>query len=254
MWRACLVVGALSLLCVSDTSEAQINRPRSTPAAIKEQTAGLSASDPAARALAACHLGGMGRRAATAVPALMRLLADATPVDWIACHSGAFWTSNFNDRTKSSPGLEASRALGLIGEASLDSLLQMTGQSNPVVRRHVAHALGMIRHERSLPPLLTMAKDADAQVRAEAAVGLGRQGDGRAFDSLVVLTRDPASDVRQHATRALGQLRQSDVVKVLTDKVKDADEAVRWEAVGALGRVRHDEIGGDVVSTLITAL
>jgi HEAT repeat protein len=254
MWRSCLVVGALSALCLPGTSEAQINRPRSTPAAINEQVAGLSATDPAARALAACYLGGMGRRAATAVPALTRLLADATSIDPVACHGGAFWASNFNGRTKSSPGLEASRALGLIGEASLDSLLPAVGQSNPVIRRHVAHALGMIRHERSMTPLLTLAKDSDTQVRAEAASGLGRQGDARAFDTLAALTRDPASDVRQQATRALGHMRQSDVVKILIDKVRDSDEGVRWEAVGALGREHHGENGGEVIPTLITAL
>jgi HEAT repeat protein len=254
MWRTTVVIGALSVYCLAGSVEAQVNRPRSTPAAINEQIAGLSATDPAARALAACYLGGMGRRAAAAVPSLMRMLADGTSIDPVACRGDAFWAVSFHGRTKSSPGLEAARALGSIGEASLEPVLQTVGQSNPVVRRHVAHALAMIRHERSLTALLTLAKDADALVRSEAAAGLGRQGDARGFDSLVVLARDPSVDVRQQATRALGPLKQGNAVKVLVDKARDADEGVRWEAVTALGRVQHREDDAEVVTTLIGAL
>ncbi len=150
---------------VGSVGEAQVNRPRSTPAAINEQIAALSATDPAARGLAACYLSGMGGRASAAVPALVRLLPDATPIDPIACRGDAFWGMGFNGPAKSSPGMEAARALGFIGEAALEPLLQVVGQNNPAVRRHTAHALAFIRAERSLTALLTLAKDPDALVR-----------------------------------------------------------------------------------------
>ena len=253
MLRMCLAIAALCLSWLPDV-EAQVGRPRSTPAAINEQIAALSSTDPAARALAACYLGGMGRRAGAAVPALARLLPDTTSIDPVACRGDAFWAMGVNGRTKSSPGLEAARALGFIGEASLDPVLQAVGQDNAAVRRHAAHALGFIRNERSLTALVALTKDSDALVRAEGAAGLGRHGESRGFDSLVALTRDSAADVRQQATRALGQLRQSDAVKILIDKAGDTDERVRWEAVTALGHGRHQGANADVVTTLIGAL
>jgi HEAT repeat protein len=255
MCRTSLVIALFSLLWPSVLVEAQISRPRSTPAAINEQIAALSSPDPAARALAACYLGGMGRRASAAVPALMRLLSEATSIDPIACQGDAFWAMSFTGRMKSSPGLEAARALGFIGETALEPLLQVVGQDNPVVRRHVAHALGFIRTESSLTAVLRLAKDPDASVRGEAAAGLGRHGDRRALDPLVALARDSSAEVRQQATRALGQLRQGDVVQVLLDKTRDADERVRWEAVTALGHGRYQGNSSDgAVTTLIAAL
>ena len=254
MLRTCLAIGALSLSWLAAVGEGQVSRPRSTPAAISEQINSLSSTDPAARALAACYLGGMGGRASAAVPSLLRLLSDATPTDPVACRGDAFWGMGFNGPTKSSPGMEAARALGFIGEAALEPLLLAVGQNNPALRRHAAHALTFIRGERSLTALLTLAKDPDTLVRVEAATGLGRHGDRRGFDPLVALSRDAAGDVRQAATRALGQLRQGDVVKVLLERAKDSDERVRWEAVTALGNGRRDDEGADVVTTLIGVL
>ena len=98
MWRTSLAIALLSVFWPSALVEAQIGRPRSTPAAINEQIAALSSSDPSARALAACYLGGMGRRATAAVPALMRLLADATSVEPMACRGDAFWAMSISTR------------------------------------------------------------------------------------------------------------------------------------------------------------
>jgi HEAT repeat protein len=252
MVRSCLAVALI--LSLSTIIEAQANRPRSTPAAINEQIAALSMADPVARAWAACYLGAMGRRAVAAVPSLTRLLADGTSIEPIACRGDAFWALGFEGRPKSSPGLEAARALGLVGEPALAALVEAVGQDNPVVRRHAAHGLSFIRSERSFTALLTLAKDPDPPVRAQAAAGLGRHGDGRGLDQLVALARDSTVDVRRRATRALGQLKQGDVIKVLIEKARDTDEGVRWEAVMALGHEHRHQDSADVVTALIVSL
>jgi len=64
----------LSAVAVAEADAAQLRPWRATPEAIRDQVAALSATDPSARALAACRLRSMGQRAEEAVPALMRLL------------------------------------------------------------------------------------------------------------------------------------------------------------------------------------
>jgi len=125
---------ALALSAVASVQAEQGRWPRATPEAIRDGTAALSAPDPVARALAACRLGAMGERAEMAMPALMRLLADASPIVPVDCRS-----------TNSSPGLEAARALASIGSAAaIDPLLDALRSPNPELRRNAARALGLI--------------------------------------------------------------------------------------------------------------
>src|SRR5688572_30670437 len=108
-------------LSVVASAKADQVRPRSTPEAIQAQITALSGSDPVRRAMAACYLGAMGRRAEAAVPALLRLLADGTPITPVDC-----WSD------RSSPGFEAARALASIrSEAAIEPLLEALRSPNP---------------------------------------------------------------------------------------------------------------------------
>ena len=80
----------------------------------------------------------MGSRAEEAVPALMRLLADATPIAPVDC-----WSDS------STPGLEAARALGAIrSDAAIEPLLEALRSPNPELRRTAARALGLMMRRR----------------------------------------------------------------------------------------------------------
>ena len=128
----------LSAVAVAEADAAQLRPWRATPEAIRDQVAALSAADPSARALAACRLRSMGQRAEEAVPALMRLLADATPIAPVDC-----WSDS------STPGLEAARALGSIrSDAAIEPLLEALRSPNPELRRTAARALGLMMRRR----------------------------------------------------------------------------------------------------------
>src|SRR5688572_27299141 len=111
--------------------------PRATPASIQEQIRALSSADAAQRAVAACILGHMGRRADGATSALIAVLGDATAIAPVSCRG----TSDFDEvwgvssyTGGTTPGREAARALGSIGRAAVDPLLQALKSSTPAVR------------------------------------------------------------------------------------------------------------------------
>lgn len=139
--KAALLLIALEVCLLSAVAAAEAGqRPpqRPTPEAIREQIAALSAPDPSVRAMAACYLASWGERAEAAVPALMRLLADATPITPVQC-----WSD------RSSPGLEAARALGSIrSDAAIEPLLEALRSPNPALRRTAARALGLMMRRR----------------------------------------------------------------------------------------------------------
>ena len=180
------------------------------PAVIDELVGRLSSTDAEDRALAACFLGQKRRRATTAVPSLVRLLPDATPVASLSCNQNDLGAVSIAGGWRSSPGYEAGRALGAIGVAALEPLLLAATSDDPVVRRHATQGLAAIRDVRSAGALATSsARDSDAFVRAEAATGLGRQRDPRAVEALTILATDRDPSVARPggavARRAPGQ-------------------------------------------------
>lgn len=208
--RAFVVLMALEV-CLAAAATAQIRPPRATPEGIRDQIVALSAADPIARAFAACYLGAMGRRAEEAVPALARALADATPTDPVECRGTSYGGPfTFLTGVKSSPGLEAARALGAIrSDTAIAPVLQAVRSANRDLRRNAARALGLLHDARSVDALIVASRDADALVRAEAAAGLGRQRDPRGVDALLILVRDNEPAIRAEAARALGRVQRS---------------------------------------------
>jgi HEAT repeat protein len=231
--------------------------PRQTPEAVAQQTRALSAPDPIDRAFAACFLAGMGRRAAPAVPALAALLGDTAEIDPVVCRGGVGTVGPTSIVTleKSSPGIEAARALGAIGEAAVDRLLEGFASPDADVRYHAARGLALVRDARATDALTAGVGDADARVRSEVALGLGRRRDPRVPGALVTLAGDREPDVRRHAVRAIGRFGSFDgSVGLLTDALDDADARVRREAAGALGRRRGESSDGRATSALLSAL
>src|SRR5262245_48668789 len=114
----------------------------------------LNASDPSARAEAACELGRRRAESAPAVPALLALLGDDIAVGPVECGMSTWMKSWLLERPEqwrkfeTSPAREAAKALARIGQAALQPLLLATAAANFKVRRHAALALGEM--EKSL--------------------------------------------------------------------------------------------------------
>jgi HEAT repeat protein len=146
--------------------------PRQTPEDIRAQVAALGATDPVTRAFAACFLARMGLDAIPAIPALTRMLADATVIDPVICSADGAVTAQATLTT--TPGFEAGRALLAAGDDGIDALLAAAASPEIAVRRHAIRALRGLRDSRTLPIFLSGIRDADPQIRADSARGLGR--------------------------------------------------------------------------------
>src|SRR4029453_18042773 len=78
------------------------------PRSVREYVAELDAVDATVRARAACGLRELGDRSADAIPALLKLLADGSPVDGGTC--GRRW-SRGGPADPTTPGEEAAAEL-----------------------------------------------------------------------------------------------------------------------------------------------
>jgi HEAT repeat protein/beta-lactamase regulating signal transducer with metallopeptidase domain len=203
----------------------------------------LHSSNPAERAAAACSLGRAG--AAEAMPALIGLLGDDTPIDRVDCWTGGDWNPAIGVLKHASPGEQAAIALAAMGQRAVEPLVAVLDNGNPVVRRNAAWAIGEIRGgsgtNRSIAaePLIIALSDSDSWVRVAAAFSLGEMRPRRAKEALIAALGDASWNVREMAARALGEMKTREGVESLNALLlRDENERVRRKAAWALGEIR----------------
>lgn len=231
--------------------------------------AGLVSADPATRALAACELRQLGSQAASAMPRLLTMLEDGSPVDAAVCGERTWGNGRFRGaQDMTTPGEQAASALVAIGTPAFDPLtkalagpawiartnaawaLGALGNRRAVpllsrsladteanVRKRSAWALGALNASEAVPALVEALKDTDAGVREQAAWALGAIDDRRAVDGLIGALGDAVAAVRKQAAWALGALGDSRAVQALMKTLKDSDAGVRKQAAWALGAI-----------------
>lgn len=199
---------ALVVCLTAGSAAAQVpaTRPPQTAEGVREQIARLSAPDPIARAFAACFLAEMRHDAAPAVPALRRLLADATPIDPVVCRRDFPGVTSVLAMWKSAPGLEAARALAAAGDDGVEALIAAASDADTATRRHATRGLTYVRDTRTQSIFLTAIRATDTSTREDAARGLGRFRDDVSIAALLVALNDQAPAVREEAARALGRV------------------------------------------------
>lgn len=226
--------------------------------------AGLKSPDPTARAHAACELRDFGSAASAAIPALVTLLDDGSPVDASVCGERT-WRWKGQEAT-TTPGEQAASALVAIGDAAYDPLTHAAqgrtwiARENAVwalgalgdrkaipvvsaalrdkeaaVRRRSAWALGALDASEAVTALVGALSDEDAGVRRQAAWALGAIGDRAAVDGLMKALGDSSPEVREQAAWALGAIGDSKATSSLAKALKDTDPRVRRQAAWALG-------------------
>jgi len=224
----------------------------------------LGAADPETRTRAACGLRELGTAAAAAIPALMNVLGDGSPVDPTVC-ALRWWGGKGN---LTSPGEQAASALVSIGSRAfepvlgalrsglwvarrnaawamgaladrraVEALIAALNDSEAAVREQVAWALGALNDRAATPALLERLKDSDDRVRRQAAWALGAIDDARAVDGLIGALGDKSAEVRKQAAWALGAIGDSRALPGLLPALKDADPGVRRQAAWAIGVV-----------------
>jgi HEAT repeat protein len=228
--------------------------------------AGLASADPAARTRAACELRELGSGAAPALPRLLAMLDDGSPVDAAVCAERtwrhgwsqdatspgeqaasalvAIGTPAYEPLTKALAGpawiarKNAAWALGALGNRSAIPLLSRTlRDAEPAVRGRGAWALGALDSSEAVPALVEALKDTDPEVREQVAWALGAIGDRRAVDGLIGALADSAAGVRKQAAWALGALSDKRAVTALMKCLKDPEAGVRKQAAWALGAI-----------------
>jgi HEAT repeat protein len=110
----------------------------------------LASANAVERIEAACKLG--KARAVAAIPGLIQLLSDDTPVEQPVCEEKGNWRGRGMDKT--SPGEMAAVALSQIGRESVEPLIAALRSSAWQARANAAFALGLIHDDRGIEPLI----------------------------------------------------------------------------------------------------
>ncbi len=152
--------------------------------------------------------------------------------------------------------IEAIARWGSAAETALPWLIELSGGSDPVLKRAATGALGSFTTAgpKAAEPLIALLSDGDASVRAEAAEALGRvgqPGDEATLEALLAHLADPDEWVRLAVIDTLGHWAQggAPLLPKLLAALGDVDAAVAARAVTHLA-----ELGPQAAPGLVTAL
>ena len=240
---------AASLVCCLWVGLAgtQAQNGKEIPADVRDKMNALNSQNPVERASAACALGEMGARAVLAVPFLIKMLGDDTPVSQTDCGTGR---SELRTLDQTSPGERAAQALAVIGRPAVEPLIAVLRAEDWCVRANAIWALGIIDDPRTVESVVGATKDQDWRVREKAAWGLGLKKDQRGIPSLIAALTDDAWQVRRQAAWALGLQGNGHAVEPLTVALKDVRWEVREQAAWALGLKGDEQAVGPLISAL----
>jgi beta-lactamase regulating signal transducer with metallopeptidase domain len=206
----------------------------------------LNPNDAQARAQEACEDG--RRRALEAIPKLISMLGDDSPVQPLKCWDSGRWNPALETFKQPSPGEEAAIALASMGTPALEPLTNALNDSNGSVRRNAAWAIGELTNMRggeranAVPRLISLLNDSDEWVRMAAARALGEIRDERAVERLINTLSDAAWKVRELTAWALGEMKEESAVQTLCRMLlEDVQAEVRETAAWALGEIRSPQ-------------
>jgi beta-lactamase regulating signal transducer with metallopeptidase domain len=235
-----LVVVAWCALAVSSVA--------ATAVAVHPNRDGLRArptfsGDAETRAAEACDAG--RARDVAAIPALLALLGDETPVVARRCYHEGLWSPALQSFDHPSPGEQAALALASISRPAIDDLVAALDDRAPAVRRNAAWAIGearggaLVYRHAALAPLIRLLGDGDATVRRAAAWGLSELKSQDAVEPLIVTLGDRDPAVRGTAAFALGEIKDDRAADALARiAATDRDPEVRKAADWALAEIR----------------
>ena len=236
-------LAALGLSAASARAQVEVREeqlPAGLSAGVRQEVLALSSNDAARRARAACALGEAGAEAAPAIPYLVALMSDGTPLAPSALCKNAEpfedepWQPDFEQVYEPSPGEAATQALVALGAPASEPLLGALKDPHWRTRKNAAWALGHRGDARATPLLAEALSDSAWQVRAEAAYALSQRGGDRVLERLIAALKDEAWQVRAMAALALGQKGDARVLKPLRAATRDLNARVRNVARTAL--------------------
>lgn len=198
-----IVLIAVSYLhCMAQPITPKESIPSDISSDVRRQIEGLYSTDPLERATAASNLREMGNKAISAVPYLLEIINDSTPLtSYLKYSSGKVITSS-----PTSPGHEAAVALGRIKDPrSVEPLINKLKSTKCDIKRNASIALGYLEDSRSVEPLINVVSDKHCTGAAEkATIALGTIKDVRAVGPLIkALKRGLFKDWIHHSLKKI---------------------------------------------------
>jgi len=229
--KALLVVWVVVCLLDSRSTYGQPSIPKDEipsdmPAKVREQVEKLYASDPRARGEAATRLGNLGNRAAEAIPFLISMLGDNTPIPGYFSHG-----------PPPSVGYLASDGLVCLGKPAVEPLIAALKDEHRTLRANAVRALAYQHDPRTVGPLIDALADDEREIRLTAAYGLSHYQEARLVEPWIKALKDEYVEVRKYASGSLGWLGDRRAVEPLIAALTDGDSWVREDAVESLGQI-----------------
>jgi HEAT repeat protein len=154
-----------------------------------------------------------------AIPFLMEALRDS------------FW---WFEREQAAADLLS--AIGKMGTAVFEPLIEALGDKEGTVRRYAATVLGNLRDPRAIEDLSMMLYDLHTEVGKAAADALSKFGP-QAVDVLVESIHHPESGIRENAVVALGKIQDVRITPVLIEMLGDPDRDIQKQVLQSLGQL-----------------
>jgi len=215
------------------------------PRRFKDELLRLYSADPVERATGAYQISKLGESAAPAVPYLADLLSDNTEV--LLSH---YLGGGFHSSQATSPAEEAAYALAKIGAPAIELLSERINDTDPLVRRLAARALGQTGSMVTVDTLLRAVADPDVRVRAAATIALGGMHHPVVAQKLMDVYPATAPDLQPKLIYVMSQVNDIIVVPFLIEQSASSSADIRASVVLALGKIRDAR----AVDTLIMAL
>jgi TolB-like protein len=137
---------------------------------------------------------------------------------------------------------EAVQAIVTLGEQATGPVIRLLNdaadEADYLTARFAAKALGLIGDRSISSVLVELLKSDDKFVACEAALALGRVGESKAVPELIALLGEPNGNLRFAAAEALGQICDPAGYDALQKRLNDDDEGVRAKARWALSRLK----------------
>ncbi|HKP85955.1 MAG TPA: HEAT repeat domain-containing protein, partial [Blastocatellia bacterium] len=137
---------------------------------------------------------------------------------------------------------EAVQAIVTLGEQATGPVIRLlndaTDEADYLSARFAAKALGLIGDRSISSVLVELLNSDDKFVACEAALALGRVGESKAVPDLMAMLEEPNGNIRFAAAEALGQICDPAAYDALQRRLNDDDEGVRAKARWALSRLK----------------
>ncbi len=146
---------------------------------------------------------------------------------------------------------EAVRAIVKRGDQATGPVIRLLNdaidEGDNLTARYAAKALGLIGDRSISSVLVELLKSDDKFVACESALALGRLGESKAVPDLIALLDEPNGNLRFAGAEALGQICDPIAREALQRRLNDDDEGVRAKVRWALSRFK--KVGARATAT-----